>query len=586
MTNMMFRSEVELGKFLGSLDLIPEAYQAILNTNLAYEVHTSRSGVNVLAFNCSPEYTNRFLEGEFDLVSSEEVDLLNFISTKVNPTFSINAAAVELFQHLGDDIKELENKYINTPLIITGFGLGGYLAILSTLRLHHVIDVEESINGYRKTKRPLCITFGSPLLGDVALQCAIAERPKWKSRFLNVVAKKDPVASFFSSDTPYKPLGTFLFCTESGGHTTFEDQDSILLVLDAMKLSNASNMQICDYTDVLSSIKRRKLYRGVCELSDFTLNTPRAGITLQLMEIDVLDDISNDQIGKMEKKQIDMIRRKNATYASSLTLADLKTHLTYMEMYMKTTKQQGGYYDTYKNAKTKDEIIIRQQVLQHHHYLSMYWKTFVEEKDQMSQQEGARLRRRWLYGATIYRRIVEPLDIAEYYQKGERNYIKNRPNHYKLLEKWSNEDDELRSRFVSIRAPSLTVDSCFWAYVEEALILLRNLETEESNNSEKELEQFEAYVMSAIKNYSVSLDIFLEGSSFMKWWKEYKAYKGTIYASKLAQYMNNEIYKFIKSQDVNNEIYKFSKSQYISNEFYKFSKFEEYMNNDMYKLYA
>ncbi|KAK9067266.1 hypothetical protein SSX86_014592 [Deinandra increscens subsp. villosa] len=165
----------------------------------------------------------------------------------------------------------------------------------------------------------------------------------------------------------------------------------------------------------------------------------------------------------------------------------------------------------------------------------------------MPQKEGAKLRKRWLYGGTNYRRIVEPLDIAEYYKDQKKvNYIQNRPNHYKLLEKWSDEDkNQLKSSVVTRnKAASLTEDSCFWTHVEEALISLRNLGNGGSSNNEKELE-FEAYLMCSIKNYSVSPDIFLEGSSLMEWWNKYMAHKGLTYTSEFTEYMtkNNESYK-------------------------------------------
>ncbi|KAI3726048.1 hypothetical protein L1987_65845 [Smallanthus sonchifolius] len=310
-----------------------------------------------------------------------------------------------------NDLKELENKHINTPLIVTGSGLGGYLAILSTLRLHHAIDMEESSNGSKKTKRPICITFGSPLVGDASLQCAIAEWPQWKSSFLNVVAKKDPVASFYSSSTPYKPFGTSLFCTESGGHSAFEDQDSIL------------------------SIRRKVLYCGDSELGEFNLNSLRAGITLQLKEVGVLDVISNDQIGEMEEKQKVLTRSKKKAYEPTKKLNEMKISLTYMEWHMKKNKLKGGYYDSYKNPKTQDEIKSQQEILKRQRFLNQYWKDTVEEKERMPQKEGAKLRKRWLYGGTNYRRIVEPLDIAEHYKNGNTNDMKYRSDNYKLLEK-------------------------------------------------------------------------------------------------------------------------------------------------------
>ncbi|KAJ0817078.1 putative carboxylesterase [Helianthus annuus] len=50
----------------------------------------------------------------------------------------------------------------------------------------------------------------------------------------------------------------------------------------------------------------------------------------------------------------------------------------------------------------------------------------VEKKDQIPQKEGTKLCKCWLYGGTNYRRIVEPLDIAELYKNGKTNYIKDR----------------------------------------------------------------------------------------------------------------------------------------------------------------
>ncbi|GJT17381.1 senescence-associated carboxylesterase 101-like protein [Tanacetum coccineum] len=125
-------------------------------------------------------------------------------------------------------------QHIHTSLVVTGQYLGGYLAILFTIWLQRTIDEKES-DGIKNNDRPFCITFGSPLIGDEALQCAISDCPKWKSSFLNVVSKDDHIASFSSSNSPYKPFGTFLFCTESGGHAAFEAHEAILKVLDLMR---------------------------------------------------------------------------------------------------------------------------------------------------------------------------------------------------------------------------------------------------------------------------------------------------------------------------------------------------------------
>ncbi|PWA76636.1 alpha/Beta hydrolase fold protein [Artemisia annua] len=540
-----FNSKVELSKFLGSLDALPNAYHAILETSSAYQLHEAPE-IQILAFTITPDYTARFLKGEFDLVSSKNHKVVEFISTKVNPLFSINKAAFDLFEHLLLELSQIRHQLAYKPLIVTGQSLGGYLAILFTLWLQHEVDMEES-KGRRNNKRPICITFGSPLVGDVALQLAIRERPTWKSCFLNVVTKKDPVASLFSSKTSYKPFGTFLFCTESGSNSVFEDPELILAVLDSMGSSNAGNLEMSDYGNNLRETRRKLLYRGVSESGELYLNLFRAGITLQLKEVGVSDNISENLIGRMEKEQKKMMRSNNI-YESIRKITDMKISMTYMEFYMKNTRSKGGYYVSFKDAKTREKIISKAAIIRHQRLLNQYWRKFVEEKDLMPQEEGVNLRKRWLYSGNKYRKIVEPLEIAEYYKNGKTNYVDKRPFHYKLLEKWLNEDREMSntSDRNESKAASLNEDSCFWAQVEEALISLRGLRNGGSSKNafdlECELEKFEDYLMLAINDYKVSPDIFLEGSSLMKWWNEYKEYRGDSYASEFANFMNNKSY--------------------------------------------
>ncbi|MFS7970666.1 hypothetical protein Hanom_Chr09g00823631 [Helianthus anomalus] len=104
-------------------------------------------------------------------------------------------------------------------------------------------------------------------------------------------------------------------------------------ILDLMRSSNACNLQIYVYTNILISSRRKVLYRGVSELGKFHLNSLRAGITLQLREVCVLNDISNDQIGQMEKKKTEMIKKKNlvSAYEPTKKLNKMKKSLTYME---------------------------------------------------------------------------------------------------------------------------------------------------------------------------------------------------------------------------------------------------------------
>nr|AFK38408.1 unknown [Medicago truncatula] len=170
----------------------------------------------------------------------------------------------------------------------------------------------------------------------------------------------------------------------------------------------------------------------------------------------------------------------------------------------------------------------------------------VEEAELKPQREGAAFRNRWLFGGTTYRRMVEPLAIAQYYRDGGKDYVnKHRSKHFKTLEEWLEEDstktkNELNSTSKKKVEVILTIDSCFWAHVEEAILACKELkEVKDKEEVLNKLVEFEDYVYGLLKDYAVSPEIFLRQSSYMSWWKDYKAIKGSSYTSKLANFMND-----------------------------------------------
>ena len=112
--------------------------------------------------------------------------------------------------------------------------------------------------------------------------------------------------------------------------------------------------------------------------------------------------------------------------------------------------------------------------------------------------------------------------------QGKGNYLSDgRPNRHKVIQKWMEDKQNTRSskeEKARTKLASLTQDSCFWAHVEEAL---KDLETLKQNQQQKlkSLEMFEGYVIRMINHRNISSDVFLEGSSFMEWWKEWKDYQ-------------------------------------------------------------
>ncbi|KAK4368713.1 hypothetical protein RND71_012505 [Anisodus tanguticus] len=74
----------------------------------------------------------------------------------------------------------------------------------------------------------------------------------------------------------------------------------------------------------------------------------------------------------------------------------------------------GGYYDSFKfsGSRSRDEVKRREEIVKHHKTLTKYWKTMVDEVENLPQKEEASFRTCWIYAGTSYKRMVEPLDIA------------------------------------------------------------------------------------------------------------------------------------------------------------------------------
>nr|AFK40753.1 unknown [Medicago truncatula] len=181
-------------------------------------------------------------------------------------------------------------------------------------------------------------------------------------------------------------------------------------------------------------------------------------------------------------------------------------------------------------------------VVEFHKKLTSYWEKMVEDVEMKPKKEGAFFPTCWLYGGIIYRRMVEPLAIAQYYKEGGKDYVnKKRSKHFKKLEEQSrNAINELNITRKTNMKMILTRDSCFWAHVEEAILACNELKVvKDKEEVLKKLVEFEDYVYCLLKDYQVSSEIFLSQSSYMSWWKDYKAIKGRSYTSKLDNFMND-----------------------------------------------
>ncbi|CAN4081899.1 unnamed protein product [Withania somnifera] len=575
----LYSTGLELANlFLGS-DLLNQSWHAISNLqkdmekdlslpfSVKYQVSENQSKGSIIAFVCLPNCPLNHLLDEFrEMVSSKDITSFDFLSTQSNSTssISIHKAAFALFASLENQLSLLQQQLTsNQPLIVTGHSLGGSVASLFTLWLL------DSLPSYG-VQRILCITFGSPILGNSGFQKAISEHPTWRSIFLHVVSDKDPVPGYLISDhnasaatltapTCYMPFGTYLFCSESG-FSCFEEPQSILelLMLMSSRCAGSENLnncsQVIDYGHVLEQLKNKSICRGISELPDSISNPLQVGTYLVLEATGVgklQENVNLSSLAMNIAKRTEVQAKHKLKLFDPSKISIIKKSMTYLEWYMKNSLEEAGYYDVYKTrrSRSRDEIESTENLIKHQRFLKLFWKRIVTEVENLPWKEWRTRRKHLLFAATNYRRMVEPLDIAEYYGRGKKDYVSHgRSEHYKLMEKWLTDHENIYTHQRS-QASSLTVDSCFWAYVEEAVISCEVLKDGESSPQDQEsarenLIKFEQYVMDQINNFLVSPEIFLPQSSFMLWWKEYSSVVGNSYTSPLSNFMKDDLRRY------------------------------------------
>ncbi|XP_024024302.1 senescence-associated carboxylesterase 101 isoform X3 [Morus notabilis] len=517
-----------------------------LRFNLRYD-HQKK--FTVITFVTKPDFaTHQLLQEGADLVPSsssiaaESFALFGFLRRKAD--FAVDRAAITLFDRHRHQLSQLKNEInYSYPIIVTGHSHGGSIASLFTLWLL------ESVN-FSNTKRPICVTFGSPLIGDSNLQKTLFLFSPWNSCFLHVVSKQDPVPRKLINHNAndYKPFGTFLLCSNLGC-SCFEEPDTILKLLGTT--ASEGSDQGGDYGNILETLKRKALFKNVLD-ADWASSPYAAGIVTQLSAIEQynLNEDINPLVEWIEKQEMKFLMGKRKVNPDK-KLNESKINMAKLEWYKKTSKDKGiGYYDSYKNKSFMSDINVEEIVKR----LINYWTDVVEEADKQPQEDGASLRTRWLFAGITYMKMVEPLYIADYYHENSPPDYKShgRLEHLTRLEQLSAAAKKT-NKSISIEkrknvAHILTEDSCFWAKVEEAINLCKLMKKEEASVEEKKtcdekLKKFEKDVLVLLKNYSVSPEIFLGGSSFMDWWKGYKDAMGRSYSSELTKFMVSRKYK-------------------------------------------
>ncbi|OIV89867.1 hypothetical protein TanjilG_23132 [Lupinus angustifolius] len=501
----------------------------------------------------------------------------------------VNEAFLLKFKNILDNssLKFEVNKAMEDgkQIVFTGHSCGAAVAILATFWA-----LEEYLNPNQNHKPPLCITFGSPLVGNHIFSHA-TKRENWSHNFIHFVKRFDIVprimlapyssieqlfssilqylnpkskpstqdstrrgtltCDFYSTVmkntatvtshaacnlmgssnllletvtnfvdlSPYRPFGTYIFCNGNGQMIVVKNSDVVLQLLfhttqlrDLAELSEVANKNILEHlvyevelkdcfemlnVVYLNQLEELPLSNDGSNSDIATISTALDGLGLSTRARLCLR--AAGMLEKHKKNNEDKIDKKKA-------LASMKE----LEEYKATCEIQKGYYDAFKVQKeTRDfQANVKRLVL------AGIWDEIIEMLKRYELPDEFEGNSEWVKLGTSFRRLVEPLDIANYYRhlKNEDTgpyMIKARPKRYRYTQRWVEHANRIPTGASS--------ESTILAEVEELWSW---------SNNNKPFEDIKEKVMTLeqdIKRWfekgEITRNVFLKDSTFVKWWE-------------------------------------------------------------------
>ncbi|KAG5019759.1 hypothetical protein JHK87_015614 [Glycine soja] len=501
---------------------------------------------------------------------------------------------------LADEVEKAMSK--KKQIVFAGHSSGGAVAILATLWALENYLPPKSHGGIP----PLCVTFGSPLVGNHIFSHA-TRRENWSHYFFHYVMRYDivprillaplssldpkfepislsfnPKSKSFMSDSvgrasaettsefyfaiisnaatvtshaasklmgttdttletwsnfitlsPYRPFGTYYFCTgngKSGKKIVITNSNAVLQVLFfSAQLSTEAEAAQVPYrslrdhtiygTELQQMGPQNVVHLDQHQLQNLPLSEDGAGgsnatINTALNDLGLIPRarLCLRAAAEWEARRTDnenKIKEKKDFVAKKLDVLR-----EYRKMYK---DKRVGFYDGFREHKQgEDDFKANVTRLE----LAGVWDEMMEKVRSYELPDEFEGNKDYIDLGTELRKLMEPLDIANYYRHG-RNYedssssymVKGRPKRYRYPQRWLEHAE--RKSHESLSA------SCFWAEVEEL-----HYKTSRSSNIvsldqqfKERIEKLEIQIKAWSDRKELDEDVFLEGSTLVKWWK-------------------------------------------------------------------
>lgn len=359
-------------------------------------------------------------------------------------------------------------------IVITGHSIGGATASLCALwllsYLHHISSCVSV----------LCITFGSPLLGNGSFSRAIL-RERWAGNFCHVVSKHDIMPRLlFAPITPYTaqlnfllqfwqlsmtvpgfrnlavpisdqlkelfnfvkrcldaatqegegsapvlfhPFGSYLFVSSEGA-VCVDSSTAVIKMMHLMFASGSPASSFEDhlkYGDYVKKLSLQFLHQKDSVQGNIPDSSYEAGLELAVQS----SGLANQELDiEPAKECLKMTRRMGPSPTMNaailaITLSKVVPYRAEIQCYKAWCDQQVdqmGYYDLFKSRRSISKMAMK--VNMNRHKLARFWNNVIEMLERNELPHDVAVREKWVNASQFYKLLVEPLDIAEYYGKG------------------------------------------------------------------------------------------------------------------------------------------------------------------------
>lgn len=330
--------------------------------------------------------------------------------------------------------------------------------------------------------------------------------------------KLSDTLSNFIELSPYRPFGTYVFCTGDRELVVVENPDAVLQILfySSQLSSEVEGPEIAlrsltDHLNYQSELQNLEI-KVVAHLDNLdglplscNVGAGGLGLVLNNLGLSTRARLCLCAAGELQKQKLrnqDKINKKKT---------DIEKGLLILEGYKtRCEARRVSYYDAFKLSKDTDDFYANVKRLE----LAGIFDEIMEMLKRCELPDEFEGHREWIDIGTRYRRIVEPLDIANYYRhlKNEDTgpyLIKGRPKRYRYTQRWL-------EYALKISAGS-SGESCFWAEIEE--LCLRTINMGLFEDVKGHVLSLERQVQKWVQDRELGDDIFFEDSTFFKWWK-------------------------------------------------------------------